>query len=353
MLTLEKPWMDVTMNVLHFGIVGVGNIASLHALAIQSLPEAELVAVATRDPERGKTFVEKYGGVWQADYAELLQRPDVDVVAICAPHDLHAPMTIAAAQAGKHVLCEKPMARTTAECDAMIEVCDRAGVTLGVVFQSRFEPLSLQLKRLIDEGTLGRIVWSSANTIWYRTDDYYRSGPWRGTWAHGGGGVLINQAIHAIDLMLWLTGMPDRVTAQTRTLNHAIEVEDGAMAVLEYADNRLGLIQATTAAYPGYAERLEVYGTRGSAIYHKGAGRLEWHLLDPHEDHVLEANISSGAANPMDITAVSHAAVFQDFADAVRQRRPPLIDGHEGRRSVQMVEAIYQSARSGGVVTLR
>ena len=345
--------MDVTMKKLHFGIVGVGNIAPLHVAAIQAVPDAELVAVATRDAERGRAFTQKYGGFWQADYTELLQRPDVDVVAICTPHDLHAPMAIAAAQAGKHVLCEKPMARTTAECDAMIAACERAGITLGVVFQSRFEPLSLHLKRLIDEGALGRIVWNSANTIWYRTDDYYRSGPWRGTWAHEGGGVLINQAIHAIDLMLWLTGMPDRVAAQTRTLNHAIEVEDGAIAVLEYADNRLGLIQATTAAYPGYTERIEVYGTRGSAIYHKGEGRLEWHLLDPREDHVLEANISSGAANPMDITAAGHAAVYQDFAEAIRAGRRPVIDGTEGRRSVQVVESIYQSARSSGSVTLR
>ena len=337
--------MDVTMKKLHFGIVGVGNIAPLHALAIQAVPEAELVAVATRNADRGRVFTEKYGGRWYADYAELLQRPDVDVVAICTPHDLHAPMAIAAAQVGKQVLCEKPMARSTVECNAMIAACERAGVTLGVVFQSRFEALSLQLKRLIDEGALGRIVWNSANTIWYRTDDYYLSGPWRGKWEHEGGGVLINQAIHAIDLMLWLTGIPDRVTAQTRTLNHAIEVEDGALAILEYADNRLGLIQATTAAYPGYAERLEIYGTRGSAIYHKGEGRLEWHLLDPREDHVLEANISSGAANPMDITAAGHIAVFQDFAEAIRQGRRPAIDGIEGRRSIEVVEAIYQTRK--------
>ena len=337
--------IDVTMKKLHFGLIGVGNIAPLHARAIQATPEAELVAVATRNAERGRAFVEKYGGQWYPDYAELLQRSDVDIVTICTPHDLHAPMTVAAAQAGKHVLCEKPLARTTAECDKMIAACDRAGVTLGVVFQSRFEPLSLQLKRLINEGALGRLVWNSANTIWYRSAEYYRSGPWRGTWAHEGGGVLINQAIHAIDLLLWLTGMPDRVVAQTRTLNHAIEVEDGAIAILEYTDNRLGLIQATTAAYPGYTERLEVYGTRGSAIYHKGEGRLEWHLLDPREDHVLTAGISSGAANPMDISAAGHIAVFQDFATAIREGRQPAIDGVEGRHSVEVVEAIYQSQR--------
>jgi predicted dehydrogenase len=213
--------------------------------------------------------------------------------------------------------------------------------------------LAQQLKRLIDEGTLGHLLWNSANTIWYRTDDYYRSGPWRGTWEHEGGGVLINQAIHAIDLMLWLTGRPDRVTAQTRTLSHAIEVEDGAIAMLEYEDNRLGLIQATTAAYPGYAERLEVYGTQGSAIFHKGEGRLEWHLRDPREDHVVEANISSGAANPMDITAAGHAAVFHDFAAAIRAGRRPLIDGREGRRSVELVESIYRAARSRQTVSLR
>ena len=340
------------MKRLHFGIVGVGNIARLHAQAIAALSDAELVAVATRNAEHGQAFAVKYGGQWLPDYAELLRRPEVDVVAICTPHDLHAPMTIAAAQACKHVLCEKPLARTTAECDAMIAACDRAVVTLGVVFQSRFEPLSQQLKSLIDEGALGRILWSSANTIWYRGDDYYRSKPWRGTREHEGGGVLINQAIHAIDLMLWLTGMPERVAAQTRTLHHPIEVEDGAIAILEYADNRLGLIQATTAAYPGFAERLEVYGTRGSAIYHKGEGRLEWHLLDPREDHLLEANVSSGEANPMDITAAGHAAVIQDFVEAIRQGRHSSIPGAEGRRSVEVVEALYRAARSGGTISV-
>src|SRR3972149_4155559 len=343
--------MNVTMKRLHFGIIGAGNIAPVHVAAIRGIPEAELVAVATRNRERGQAFVEKWGGSWYADYAELLRRPDVDAVTICTPHDLHLPMTLATAQAGKHVLCEKPMAHTAAECDAMIEACERAGVTLGVIFQSRFEPLSQQLKRLIEDGSLGQLLWASANTVWYRSDDYYRSGPWRGTWAHEGGGVLINQAIHAIDVLLWLTGMPDRVTAQTRTLQHAIEVEDGALAILEYTDRRLGLIQATTTAYPGYPERLEIVGTNGSAIYHKGQARLEWHFIEPREDHVLEAEVSSGASAPMDITAAGHTAVFRDFAEAVQTQRLPLIDGLEGRKSVAVVEAIYHSAQSGGAVT--
>ena len=340
------------MPSLKFGVIGVGNIAPIHAAAIEGAPEAELVAVATRNPQRGQAFVAQHGGTWHADYRDLLARGDVDAVTICAPHYLHAPMTLDAAAAGKHVLCEKPMARSAAECDAMLAACDKAGVTLGVIFQSRFEPLSQQLKAALDAGQLGRLLWVSANTLWHRTDEYYRSGPWRGTWAREGGGVLLNQAIHAIDLLVWLAGTPARVTAQTRTLNHEIEVEDCGLALLEYDDGRLGLIQATTSAFPGYPERLEFYGSRGSAIYHKGQGRLEWHRVDPREDRVDEAGVSSGAAKPMDITAAAHTAQFQDFIAAIRERRPPLVNGREGRRSVELVEAIYRSARANAPVKL-
>jgi UDP-N-acetyl-2-amino-2-deoxyglucuronate dehydrogenase len=340
------------MSPLKFGIVGLGNIAPVHAAAIKGTPGAELVAVATRSLERGRAFTAEHGGTWHADYRELLARGDVDVVTVCTPHDLHAPMTLDAAAAGKHVLCEKPMARTTAECDAMIAACEQAGVTLGVIFQSRFESLSRQLKAALEADRLGRLLWVSANTVWHRTDEYYRSGPWRGTWAHEGGGVLINQAIHAIDLMVWLAGTPARVTAQTRMLNHQIEVEDAGLAILEYADGRLGLIQATTVAFPGYPERLEFFGSRGSAVYHKGQGRLEWHLADPREDRVDESGASSGAARPMDITAAAHTAQFQDFVEAIRERRRPAVDGLEGRRSVELVEAIYRSARENAPVSL-
>ncbi len=340
------------MPSLRFGIVGVGNIAPIHVAAIKGTPDVELVAVATRNPERGRAFVAEHGGTWYADYRDLLARGDVDAVTLCTPHDLHMPMTLDAAAAGKHVLCEKPMARTVAECDAMIAASEKAGVTLGVIFQSRFESLSRQLKAALDAGRLGRLLWVSANTLWHRTDEYYRSGPWRGTWAHEGGGVLINQAIHAIDLLLWLAGTPARVTAQMRTLNHQIEVEDSGLAILEYPDGRLGLIQATTSAFPGYPERLEFYGSLGSAIYHKGQGRLEWHLADSREDRVDESGVSSGAARPMDINAAGHTAQFQDFVAAIRERRRPAVDGHEGRRSVELVEAIYRSARANVPITM-
>lgn len=331
---------------LGFAIIGIGNIAPIHATAIQNTPDAQLVVVCTRNQARGRAFVDKFGGTYIADYHAVLARNDVDVVAICTPHDLHVPMAIDAARAGKHILIEKPMARNVAECDAMIQAAERAGVTLGVIAQMRFDPLVSNLQSLISN-SLGKIIWVSANVLWYRTDEYYHSGAWRGTREHEGGGVLINQAIHMVDLMLYLTGMPTRVTAQTRTLNHQIEVEDAALAILEYTDNRLGLIQATVAAYPGYPERLEIIGTRGSAIYHRGEARLEWHITEPRDDGEVRGAASSGAAAPMAISAAGHIAQFQDFVAAIREQRAPRVDGHEGRKSVAVVEAVYRSAACG------
>jgi UDP-N-acetyl-2-amino-2-deoxyglucuronate dehydrogenase len=338
---------------MRFAIIGVGNIAPIHAAAIHAIDGSEMVAVATRNEERGRAFASQHGATWFADYEDLLKQAEPDVVAICSPHDLHLPMTLAAAQSECHVLCEKPMARNTAECDAMIDACARAGVTLGVSFQGRFEPLSLKLKAGLDADKIGRLLWASANTLWHRTDAYYRTAPWRGTWAHEGGGVLINQAIHAIDLLLSLTGMPEKITARTRTLNHQIEVEDAALAILEFAGGALGLIQATTIAHPGYPERLELFGEKGSVVFSKGEARLDWRIADPPEEMNEQAEVSSGAARPMDITAAGHTALYRDFVAAIGEGRAPLVDGREGRKSVAVVEAIYRSAESGETVAPR
>ena len=340
------------MSPLRFAIIGIGNIAPLHAAAIRGTHDAELVAVATRNSERGTQFAAEHGGTWYADYRELLKRGDIDVVAICTPHDLHLPMTLDAAAAGKHVLCEKPMARTVAECDEMIAACERVGVTLGVIYQSRFEPLVRKLKSALDEGQIGKLLWVSTCTIWYRSDEYYRSADWRGTWAREGGGVLINQGSHALDLFLWLTGMPTRITAKMRTLNHQIEVEDAVMAQLEYAGGALGSVQATTIAFPGFSERMEFFGDRGSVIYYKGEGRVEWHSREPREDRIDQAEATSGAGGPQTTKAGPHIAQFQDFAAAIREHRAPLVDGREARRCNQVIEAIYRSARADQPVSL-
>jgi predicted dehydrogenase len=331
---------------LRFALVGAGNIAATHAAAIQSMPGASLVAVATRHPERGPAFAARYGAEWHADYAEALARPDVNVVAICTPQDLHAPITLAAAQAGKHVLCEKPMARNAVECDAMLAACAQAGVTLGVIFQSRFDPLVRRCRELLQSGRLGRLVWANARTLWYRDAAYFQSAPWRGQ-ASQGGGVLINQAIHDIDLLIWLAGLPARVTAQLRTLVHAVEIEDAAQILLEYPGGAIGAIQAATVAFPGYPERLEFFGTDGAVILHKGEGRLDWHFRDSREDGSETAPVSSGATAALAISALGHIAQYHDFAAALREARPPLVDGHAARQSMLLLDAIYRSARSG------
>lgn len=340
------------MSKLRFAIVGIGNIARTHAAAIRATPDAELVAATTRDPVKGKSFATEYGINWEPDYHGLLKRPDVDVVTLCTPHDLHLPMTVDAAAAGKHVFCEKPMARNIAECDAMIAACDRAGVTLGIVFQYRFEPLAQQLKAALDAGEIGKILWASVSTIWYRSDAYYKTAAWRGTWAHEGGGVLINQASHSLDLFLWLTGLPSRVAAQMRTLNHHIEVEDAVMAHLQYPNGGIGSVQATTIAFPGYPEQIQLLGELGSVTYHRGQGRLEWHWSEPRRDRVDEAPAISGASGPETANAGPHTAAYHDYIAAIRERRPPLVDGREGRRSVEVIEAIYRSARQDRPVSL-
>ena len=334
------------MRALRFGIIGLGNVAPMHAEAIGLTEGAELVAVADSDRERGAAFGARYRVRCHARYQDLLACDDVDAVCICTPHDLHSPMTIEAAQTGKHVLCEKPMARNLAECDRMIAACERAGVTLAVVFPVRSEPLAAKLKAAIDGGELGRLLWASANTLWYRSAEYYRSAAWRGTWEHEGGGVLINQGIHGLDLLLWTAGMPVAVTSRMRTLDHAVEVEDAALAVLEYGDGGLGLVQATTVAYPGFPEYFEYFGSAGSAVYRKGEGRLEWHLARPPHDRVDETEAAGGAAaSPTAFTAAAHTRVVRDFVAGIREGRRPMVDGAEARRSIELVEAIYRSAR--------
>lgn len=340
------------MNSLRFGIIGTGNIAPVHIAAVRSTPNARVVAVTDGDCGRAESFAQRYQVDCETSYQALCARPDIDVITICAPHYLHAPMAIEAARADKHVLCEKPMACTPEECDEMIAAATRSGITLGVIFQNRFDRLPLKIKAAMDKGRLGRILWASATTPWHRDSAYYEQGSWRGSWAAAGGGALMNQAIHAVDLLLWLGGQPEKVTAKMRTLNHPIEVEDVVVAVLEYSQGHLGLIEATTNAYPGFGERIEFHGTRGSIVYHKGEARLEWRLRDPEESWDETTTVSNAAAAPMDISAAGHIAQFQDFAAAIREGRPPRVDAAEGRRSVDLVAAIYRSALSDLPVTV-
>jgi UDP-N-acetyl-2-amino-2-deoxyglucuronate dehydrogenase len=331
---------------LRFGLIGVGAVAPRHVTAIKETPGATLVAVCSRNETKVKACAKESGGVaWTTDYREILKRSDINAVAVTLPHDLHESVCVEAAAAGKHIMMEKPLAITVPECDRMIAACEKAGVTLATCYQGRLDPLPRKLHAELQAGKLGRLLLASLHVMWYRDMAYYQSAPWRGKWATEGGGVLVTQASHGLDMLLWLAGPVESVTAQTATLDHAIEVEDVVHAILRFKSGALGMIEASTLAYPGFNEQLDFSGTAGTAVYEKGAGRVRWYLREPKAEWVDQGEASSGAGAAMAISAGPHIAAYHDFAGAIREKRPPLVDGREGRRSVELIQAIYRSSR--------
>jgi UDP-N-acetyl-2-amino-2-deoxyglucuronate dehydrogenase len=340
-------------DVLGFGIVGTGNVAAYHAQAISRVSGAQLRAVCRSNARGSAEAAARFGVHCEPSLAALLARPDVDAVCVCTPSGLHAAHTIAAAQAGKHVLVEKPLALTLSDADAMIAACQAANVQLGVALQRRATPLFRGLREAIGRDELGRLVLGSVSVPYLRTPAYYASAAWRGTWALDGGGVLMNQGIHLLDLLLWYLGDAHEVQAQAATLAHAIEVEDCLTATVRFASGALGSIAATTAAEPGFAHRVELYGTRGG-VQLEGEQLVRWEASSPPPVAVAaHGQAAAGAgASPTGISDAGHTLLLADFVDAVRQQRPPLVTGEEGRRSLALVLAIYAAARSGGVVRL-
>jgi predicted dehydrogenase len=242
---------------------------------------------------------------------------------------------------------EKPLAITVPEANRIIQACQQAGVNLSVAYQGRFEPLTRQFHAAVQSGRLGRLLLASLYVKWYRDDAYYRSGAWRGAWQTEGGGALVTQASHGLDLLLWLAGPASSVHAQMATLNHAIEVEDAVQALLTFENGALGLVEATTVAYPGFSVRLELSGTGGSVVYDHGAGTLHWFLRHPKGEWVDQGEASDGSRAPLAISPTSHVPLYADFVAAIREGRTPAIDGVEALRSVELIQAIYRSARTG------
>jgi predicted dehydrogenase len=272
----------------------------------------------------------------------------VDAVCICTPSGQHAEQTIAAARAGKHVLVEKPMALSLADADAMIRACEEAGVTLGVVLQRRAEPLFLRVHEAIQQGDLGDLTLGVVTMPYSRDAAYYAQAEWRGTWALDGGGVLMNQGIHIIDLLVWLMGDPVAIEGYADTLHRPVEVEDVAAAALRFGNGALATITATTTASPGFPHRLEIYGTNGG-IQIEGETIQQWTLADPARAKVepfksSERATAGAGADPRGIAATGHIAILGDFVRAIREGRAPRIDGAEGKRSLAVILGIYESA---------
>jgi UDP-N-acetyl-2-amino-2-deoxyglucuronate dehydrogenase len=332
-----------------FGIIGVGTIGAVHAEAIALLPDARLTAVTDVAAGPAEAFAAARGCAAEPTLDALLARPDVDVVCVCVPSGLHAEVGVRAARAGKHVAVEKPLDVTLEAADRLLAAVREAGVSLTVMSQHRFNPGVAGLKRMIDSGALGRPLLGEAVTKWYRTQAYYDSSAWRGTRALDGG-ALLNQGIHYADLLLWCLGPASEVTAVTVTQAHDIEAEDTALAIVRFASGAVGTLSATTAAYPGFPQRLEITGTEGTATVEDG--RLVRAALRSGDAGPAPATTAGAAADPGALDVGLHAAQLADLLAAVDEGRPPAVTGDAGRETLALVLAVYESARAGHPVRL-
>ncbi len=348
----------MTQQTYRFGIVGAGMISEFHAKAIEAMDGAELVAIYSRRMEPAQAFATKHSCAAYDDYAAFLAHEGLDVITICTPSGAHLEPVAQAAAASKHIICEKPLEVTAERVDQMIAVCDKAGVMLAGIFPRRFNAATGLLRSAIDEGRFGNIAMADAYVKWWRTQEYYESGAWRGTWALDGGGALMNQSIHTIDLLLHVMGDVKSVRAETRLVAHSgIEVEDTAIAMLEFESGAMGVIQGSTACWSaeGHPAEIHITGSGGSAFMTDDKFRV-WEFRDakPDDDHIRatyglsQDAAGAGAADPSSIDFVWHQRNFEDAIKALRQSRPPLIDGREARRSVALINAIYRSAALGG-----
>jgi predicted dehydrogenase len=332
----------------YIGLIGGGNISETHARAARALPGVEIAAVYGTNAQKVNRLCREYGGKSYTDFEQFLTHRPMDLVAIGSPSGLHAAQGIAAAKRKLHVLTEKPIDITTERADALIKAADAAGIKLGVFFQDRCKPDIVRVKNAVEAGALGSPILADARVKWYRPPDYYANSRWRGTWALDGGGALINQAVHTVDLMLWLFGDVVSVQAASKTAFHAIEAEDTLTALLQFANGALGVLQATTSVYPGYPRGLELTGSEGTLIIEQDR-LLAADLRKRHEDllHGGEADQNPSASSPVVSDVRGHQAVLADFLKSIQTNTNPRCDGREGRRSLALVEAIYTACRTG------
>ena len=341
-----------------FGIVGCGMIANFHAQAIEQIRGANIVACFDTFTSSADRFAAAQKCTSYHKLKDMLADPKVDIVTVCTPSGAHRDPAVAAANAGKHVVVEKPLEITLKRCDAIINACNKNKVKLCTIFPSRFSPANLALKTAIDAKRFGTLTLADAYTKWWRTQEYYDSGGWRGTWALDGGGAFMNQAVRNVDLMYSLMGDVIEVTGATDTLAHKrIEVEDAGVATLRFKNGALGVIEATTAAYPGTLKKIEIHGTEGTVVIEEDA-ILTWDFKKKRSNDAAirrkfaKTKSGGGASDPSAISFAGHQRQLQDFIKAIQTGNQPLVDGHEGRKSVEIILAIYKSSWTGKRVEL-
>jgi UDP-N-acetyl-2-amino-2-deoxyglucuronate dehydrogenase len=332
---------------IRIGLIGGGNISETHARAALSIAGAEVCAIYGTNSKKVARLSNDSGATPYSDFEQFLLHKPMECVAIGSPSGLHAAQGIAAARRGLHVLTEKPLEISTQKGRELIAAAKEAGVKLGVFFQDRFKPDILQVKQWMDAEILGKPILADARVKWFRPPSYYGESRWRGTLALDGGGALINQAIHTVDLLLWLFGDVVSVEAQKKTAMHKIEAEDTLVALLEFASGALGVLQATTSAYPGYPRRVELTGSEGTVIIEHDRLVSADLRNRPSKMQSLgdDQNSSANTAAVSDFRG--HRAVLEDFIEAIQTDREPRCNGSEGLRSVALVEKIYEACRSG------
>ena len=347
---------------LRFGIIGCGVIGPTHAEAIASLPDAQLVAVADPIEARAQKLAAKHNVTPYADIQAMLDREQLDVVTVCTPSGEHGKHACQVMRTGRHVIVEKPMEIKRAALDEMLRTQQEMGVKLSVISQHRFDAATQRIHALVQEQAFGRLVLGNALIPWWRSQAYYDSGAWRGTWEFDGGGVLMNQSIHSIDVLQWLMGPVKSLYAYTDTLAHRMETEDVGAAVLRFANGAVGTIAATTGAYPGVTTRIEVFGDKGSAVIEND--QLSYlHLARDEQEQLGDYGAnpktaqksvidSSAAQNPAALSVNSHALQIADMIRAIRENGTPLVDGNAARQAVDVILAIYESVRTHKEVTL-
>jgi len=331
----------------HIGIIGAGNISDTHARAAAAVPDVKISAVYGTNTQKVGRLAQAHGARPFSDFNAFLAHRPMELVLIGSPSGCHADQGIAAANRGLHVLTEKPLDITTKRCDALIDAAQKANVKLGVFFQDRTKPDIRKLKQWVGHGVIGKPLLIEARVKWYRSPDYYSGSKWRGVLALDGGGALMNQGVHTVDVLLWLFGDPIRIQARTATLLHNIEAEDTAVAILEFANDALCALHSTTAAYPGYPRRIEITGTYGTAILEHDriiAADLRDAPADLLTSSSGDTNQSASSAVVSDVSG--HKAILEDFLHAIDRNTTPLCDGKEGRRSVALIEEIYRVARA-------
>lgn len=343
----------MNLSEIRFGIIGCGTISGWHANAINSLDGAELAGVYDYNGSAAESFAGKYGTKVFDTLEQLILSDDIDAVCICTPSGLHARQAVMAAKAGKHVIVEKPMALNPEEADKVIEAVEAGGVKLAVISQLRFSPAVKKLKEAVDSGLLGKIVMGDIYMKFHRSQEYYDKGGWRGKWAMDGGGALMNQGIHGVDLLQYIMGPVESVFAYAGTLVRKIEVEDTAVAAVKFRNGAMGVIQATTSLYPGYPRRLEINGDKGSIVLEEDS-IIHWDIegMPLPEDISLQGTLSRAANDPAAFGNEGHITQIKDMLEALRNDRKPMVDAYEGKKPIDIINAVYQSAKSGKEIKL-